>query len=151
MTRPSLRLIATLALAALCASAASAAWADSTSSAASSAGSATVGSVSDSVQASSGSSTGKRVAQGEYRVVAVAADAASDDRLRLTLQGAQDRFDLLLPRVVAERTGLATGDALRVAHEPFGLSFARTGAAGPFFLALDEGWRHEFESRIVRL
>lgn len=128
-----------------------AAHAESTSSAASSAASASIGSVSDSVQGSSRSSGGQRVAQGDYRIVEVLAQAQPDGRLRLTLQGQQDRFDLLLPPSVAERAGLGLGVGVRVAHEPYGLAFTRAGQTAAFFLALEGAWRHELESRVVTL
>lgn len=125
--------------------------AESASSAASSAGSASLGSVSDSVQGSSRSLSGQRVAQGEYRIVEIAALPTPDERLRLSLQGEQDRFDLLLPRSVAQRAGLDVGQVLKVAHEPFGLSFGRKDQSTPFFLALQSDWLHEFDNRIVKL
>lgn len=127
------------------------AWAGSASSAASSAGSASLGSVSDSVQGSSRSVSGQRVAQGEYRIIEIAAEPAPDGRVRLSLQSAEDRFDLLLPGAVAQRAALDVGQTLRVAHEPFGLSFARKDQAAPFFLALQADWLHEFDNRIVSL
>src|SRR5258705_11230129 len=58
--------------------------ADSFTSSASSAGSASVGSLSDSIRGSSGSST-RKVAEGDYRIVDVAA-AERPDTLRLKMQ-----------------------------------------------------------------
>ncbi|MBB2486735.1 hypothetical protein H5407_16030 [Mitsuaria sp. WAJ17] len=128
------------------------AWADSSSvSSALDSGSRSVGSVSDSIQGSSNSSTGQRVAAGEYRVVEI---AAADDRPgleRLQLEGEGGRFTLLLPAAVRESVALRSGDRIAVSTPAYGLAFALAGAGEPFFLALNEGWRHEFQRRAVTL
>jgi len=113
-------------------------------------GSRSVGSVSDSIQGSSNSSTGQRVAAGEYRVVEIAADDRPGLE-RLRLEGEGGRFTLLLPAAVRERAALRSGDRIAVSTPAYGLAFARAGAGEPFFLALDEGWRHEFQRRAVTL
>jgi hypothetical protein len=114
------------------------------SSTASSASSASVGSLSDSLQGSSRSSSrDDKVAEGDYRILAVQAEG---DRLRLTLAPADaraDGFDLRLPRTLVEREGLAAGALLQVRQRAYGLQFARAEARQqPFFLALADDWLH---------
>lgn len=110
-----------------------------------------LGSVSDSIQGSSNSSTGRRVAAGEYRVVDVAAAQDRPGLERLQLEGEGGRFTLLLPAAVREREALRSGDRIAVSTPAYGLAFTRAGAGQPFFLALDEAWRHEFQRRAVTL
>lgn len=110
-----------------------------------------LGSVSDSIQGSSNSSTGHRVAAGEYRIVEIAALGDRPGLERLQLEGEGGRFALLLPAAVREREALRSGDRIAVSTPAYGLAFARAGAREPFFLALDEAWRHEFQRRAVSL
>lgn len=110
-----------------------------------------LGSVSDSIQGSSNSSTGRRVAAGEYRVVEIAALEDRPGLERIQMEGEGGRFTLLLPAAVRERAALRSGDRIAVSTPAYGLAFARAGAEEPFFLALDEGWRHEFQRRAVTL
>jgi hypothetical protein len=129
--------------------------ASSTASSASSAGSASLGSASDSLKASGNSSAGPRqMAEGDYRVVAVAEAAERPAQWRVTLQapagGAADTWELLLPRAVAEREGLAGGQTVRATQQPYGVAFARAGQAQPFFLMLAEDWQRELPARPVR-
>lgn len=132
------------------------AWADSAVSSASSAGSASSGSVSDSIQGSSRSSGGDdRVAEGDYRIVAVAA-AERPGRLRLTLQaeavpGPQGRFQLELPQQALQPSGLAQGDLVHARHRSYGVQFARVDNRQPFFLVLADTWHGELASRPVPL
>lgn len=130
------------------------AHAESFASSASSAGSASVGSLSDSVSGSSDASSGKKTAQaGEYRVVAV---ATTGDRQRVQLQGVADTqqaFTLELPLAAAV---LAVGERIAVLDRPYGLAFARVAApaapaGAPFFVALADGWRGEFDLTRVAL
>lgn len=123
----------------------------SAASSASGSASQSLGSVSDSIQGSSNSSTGRRVAAGEYRVVEIAALEDRPGVERLQLEGEGGRFTLLLPADLREREALRSGDRIAVSTPAYGLAFARVGAREPFFLALDEGWRHEFQRRAVTL
>lgn len=126
--------------------------ADSSSvSSASGSGSQSIGSVSDSIQGSSNSSTGRRVAAGPYRVTEIVAVAERPGLERLTLAGEPDgeTFGLLLPVAVREQAALQPGARIAVSAPAYGLAFTRDGDAAPFFLALDEAWRHEFKRQAV--
>jgi len=133
--------------------------AESFASSASSAGSASSGSASDSLNTSSKSSTGTKTADGDYRVIEVAALADRPGMLQLTLQGTaavgQEReFTLRLPRHALEPRGIATGDIVNVRNRDYGLEFARTDERAvrePFFLVLSDDWHRELEPRPVSL
>ena len=137
------------------------AHAESAASSASSAGSASVGSLSDSLQGSSRSSSGNTAtAQGDYRVIDVAAAPGRPARLRLTLQAVapqDDRlsgFTLDVPAQALGERALGVGDLVRATPRPYGIEFARTNGAAerePFFLALADEWHRGLETRAVSL
>jgi hypothetical protein len=144
----------TIVVAAVLALAGPAHAASSTSSAASEGSSASVGSISDSIQGSSNSSTKKDTAEGNYRVIEVAeaAGRAGAWRLRLQpLQGAGAGFDLIVPRAALERADLGQGRVVSVRHRDFGIEFARADTGEAFFLALDDAWSRELQTRPVAL
>jgi hypothetical protein len=125
--------------------------AESFASSASSAGSASLGSLSDSIHDSSHSSTHK-VAEGDYRIVDVAA-AGRPDTLRLKMRhvahGEGDAAIIYLdvPRgALGERTA-APGEIVGVRHRPYGYEFAWADTRVAFFLALSDEWRRELEPR----
>ncbi|MEF7612748.1 hypothetical protein V4F39_02420 [Aquincola sp. MAHUQ-54] len=130
--------------------------ADSLASSALSAGSASVGSVSDSISGSSNSSSrNDRVAEGDYRIVEVAA-AGRPGGLRLTLQPADPRpgaedFVLDLPARTGGTWALAQGDLITARHRPYGLEFARADTREAFFLALADDWFRELAPKAVPL
>lgn len=136
------------------------AWASgsSASSASSEAGSASLGSVSNSFEASSGSSTGgKTVAAGDYQVQEVAESPNRPDTLRLKLQavpgtGAAGEFFLHLPRTTVERHGVAHGQVVSARSRPYGVEFA-LAAPEPqaFFLLVDDGWHRELRTTPVTI
>ena len=113
-----------------------------------------VGSSSTSIERSSASisGNGNKVAQGDYKVLEVAALEQRPDMLRVHLQATagSDEFYLLLPRAAAERGAVATGQTLHAQQRPYGLAFATAAAkAEPFFLVLDDAWYRELDSRPV--
>jgi hypothetical protein len=140
----------------LCAVAAPA-RAESFASSASSAGSASLGSVSDSIGRSSNSSSGdNRTADGDYRVIDVAAWAQRPGTLQLTLRAVdipEREFVLRLPVAALAPRGIAAGDVVRLRNREYGLEFARAAQQGataePFFLALNDDWRRELDPRAV--
>ena len=122
-------------------------WAGSLTSSATSLASESVGSLSDSVSGSSKASSGdgKKVAAGAYTVVAVA--RLDDQRQRLELApaaGQAQGFVLSLPQAAAE--GLQPGATLWVLDRAYGLAFAHQAGARPFFLAVDDGLRRDFDA-----
>lgn len=145
-------LLHALAAAALMTSAA--AHAESIASAAASVASSTASSASDSLGASSNSSKRTdKVAEGAYRIEAVAALADRPGKRRLTLQhvaraGDDGRVLLDLPADAAE--GLAVGALLQVRQRDYGLAFARERDAAPFFLVLADDWHEGLAARPVR-
>ena len=152
MTNPLQRLAIVLA-----ASLAATNLAASPSSAASSASegvSASVGSISTSIQGSSDSSSKTETAEGDYRVIDVAelADRPGQVRLRLQpLAGAGEGFLLQLPRTALDRSGVGVGQVVSARHRPFGIEFARGDTREAFFLALDDAWSRELQTRPVAL
>lgn len=129
--------------------------ASSATSSASSAGSASLRGSSDSIKGSSDSSRNdQQVAEGNYRVAAVAPVAGSPGMLRLTLepQGATTRasgFTLDLPqRALADRP-LGPGDIVSAHHRPYGLEFARGATREAFFLVLADEWQRDLQTRVI--
>jgi hypothetical protein len=143
----------------LCAATTTPCLADSFASSASSAGSASSGSVSDSIQGSSNSSTGNKVADGDYRVIEMAALADRPGMLRLKLQatagtattGEDNSFFLVLPQQALGTQGIATGEIVSARQRPYGLEFARAQTREAFFLVLADQWQREFAPRPVAL
>jgi hypothetical protein len=129
--------------------------ADSFASSASSAGSASVGSLSDSIRTSSGSST-KNVAEGDYRIVEVAA-AGRPDTLRLKMQPVARVGDdaavihLDVPRPALGDRASPVGDVVGVRQRPYGYEFAWADTRVAFFLVLADDWRRELDPRPVKL
>jgi hypothetical protein len=128
--------------------------ASSASSASSEGSSASSGSVSDSFGASSDSSSkDDKVAEGDYRLVQVAA-AEQPGRLRLTLEGtrgAQGRFTLTVPEVTVQQAALALGDTVTARARSFGWEFAAGPAREPFFLVVHDAQMREFATRKIAL
>jgi hypothetical protein len=129
--------------------------ADSFASSASSAGSASVGSLSDSFKGSSNSSA-TTVAEGDYRIIEVAAVAERPGMLRLRLQAATaagdaDALFLDLPQKALAPHGLVAGDVVTAKHRPYGIELARGDTHEPFFLLLADDWRGDLDPRAVTL
>jgi hypothetical protein len=131
--------------------------AESLASSASGASSASVGSLSDSVQGSSNSSTRDRtVAGGDYRVIEVAAVDGRPGLLRLTLRpddagpdAAVLRLDL--PQPTWQREGLRAGDLIQARPRPYGLELARADTRQAFYLLLADDWRRDLDARALSL
>jgi hypothetical protein len=156
---PAQTLLAAAALIAL--SCAGPAFAASTASSASSESSATsVGSVSTSFGTSSeGSSKTVTAADGDYKIIEVAAAAQRPGTVRVKLQGAAGRGDnaeffLYLPQAVAEQAGLAQGGVVTARPRPYGTEFAHAAAGAAkqaFYLVLADDWYRELQTRPVQL
>ena len=144
------------ALALLTATAMSGAHAESLASSASSAGSASSASVSDSVGDSSDSSSrDRKVAAGEYRVVAMAPSAERPQTVRLSLEatepGEARALVLHVPEQALASQPLAVGDRVRASERPYGFEFARAATREAFFLVLYDDWARDMDSHVVAL
>ena len=154
MTSTSIRLAG---IALLCGAIALPCAADSLTSSASSAGSASLGSISNS---STSSSPKDKVAQGDYRVVDIAAVAERPGLMRLTMQAANNTtqsepFFLDLQQQAVAQQHLAVGDVLSARHRPYGLAFTRAGDGAaprePIVLVLAAEWQREIDPQAVTL
>jgi type IV secretory pathway TrbL component len=144
-----------LCLAAFALACAAPTHATSFTSSASSAGSASSGSISDSIGASSNSSSDdKRVAAGDYRVIDIAQAPAKADTTRLTLRAAAGparEFTLDVPnRALAERA-VNKGELVQVSERVYGFEFAHADTKRSFFLALQDDWYRDLASRKVTI
>ncbi|MFC5459148.1 hypothetical protein [Massilia niabensis] len=134
--------------------------ASTAASSAGSAGSASSGSVSDSIGASSNSSSGDdRVAAGQYRVIHIAQAPAKGDTTRMTLRAvaagadthAAREFYLDVPNRALAARRMAAGDMVQVNARVYGYEFAHADTNKAFFLALQDSWYHELSSRKVAI
>lgn len=135
--------------------------ASSASSAASDSVTTSVGSLSNSVEQSSASSTGdKKVAEGDYRIIDMAAAADRPGVVRMKLQALADgptnghvegEFFLYVPQAALEGTPLAQGGTVTARHKPYGVEFAVTQTRQAFFLALADEWFKELQTTAVAL
>jgi type IV secretory pathway TrbL component len=129
------------------------AQAESFASSASSAGSASSGSVSDSLAGSSNSSQDnkRKVADGEYRIIQIAATPDRAGRTRVTMQAddPQQRVVLDLPQATFDKQGLVAGDVMYAHNRVYGIEFGRQDTRQPFYLVLADEWYGELASRPV--
>lgn len=130
------------------------------SSTASSASSDSIGSSSDSVRKSSDSSSkGGDVAEGDYKVIEVAAVAERAGMVRMKLQAvaapadAQEdgEFYLYLPQQAFDSSRLTTGQVVAARHRDYGVEFANADTRRAFFLVLHDAWYRELQSNPVVL
>lgn len=133
-------------------------WADSSvASSASESVSTSVGSVSTSIKKSSGSSSDdKKVAAGDYQVMAVAVLADAPGMVRLELQalaadGLVNAFTLDLPQQAFDSSRLSLGQVVTARDRAYGTEFVSANTKQAFFLALDDHWLKELPSRAVVL
>jgi len=153
MTRLTLRLTA---VALLSGAATLSMAASSTSSAASDSIGASVGSVSGSFQKSSDSSSRTTTAEGDYKIIEMAAAPDRPGMLRLKLQAFADRsadgeFFLILPQEVVAQTRLAPGGIVTAHQRPYGTEFAQGEPQQAFYLVLSDEWYRELQTRPVVL
>lgn len=112
----------------------------------------TVGSISKSSEQSS--KTVAKVAEGDYKVIAVAqADAEHPGRARVTLADAGNGqaavFNLYVPQADMRRSDVRVGDVVQAQRRAYGLAFARKDGGQPFALVLDARWNGELQPRQV--
>lgn len=124
----------------------------------SSASSTSVGSSSTSVGKSSdgSSSKDKDVADGDYRVIEVAAAADQPGKLRVKLlasgeDGSNGELLLTLPPAAVARGQLALGTVVSAKKRAYGVELAAGANHEAFFLVLRDDWFLELESKPVVL
>jgi hypothetical protein len=124
-----------------------------------------VGSVSGSIEKSSNSSSkNDKVADGDYRIIEVAAVAERPGMARMKLQAldnpsAEGEFSLVLPQEVVEQSRLSQGSIVTAHQRTYGLEFSQTAAAQDatparpqaFFLVLSDDWYRELQTNAVSL
>jgi len=156
MTHTHSRLAALAALLALAGAPALAA--SSASSAVSDSITTSVGSSSTSIQRSSDSSSGKeeKVAEGDYKIVEVAAAPARPGTVRLKLQAVADEtqkgeFFLFMPQEAFDQSHLGPGHVVTAKPRPYGLQFTRAASQQAVFLVLDDERYRELQTKVVSL
>ena len=129
--------------------------ASSASSASSDGSSASVGSLSTSIEKSSNSSSkGDKVAEGDYRIVQMAAAEQQPGKMRLTLRAlnpADGEFFLTLPQEAVQQGRLAEGGVVTARAHAYGLQFAAGTPREAFFLVLQDAWYPELQTKAVTL
>ena len=126
-------------------------------SSASEGGSASVGSVSDSFEKSSDSSSKKdKVTAGDYRVIEVTAVAERPGTLRMKLQPVADAnednaFFLYLPEKALAQNPVVAGQIVAARDRAYGVEFAKGDTGKAFFLVLSDAWYRELQSNAVVL
>lgn len=156
---PCLASLASLAAAAslVCLPALPALAASSATSSASDSSATSVGSSSGSVEKSSASSSkATGVAQGDYKIIELAAAPQRPGALRIKLQaladpGADGEIFLTLPQQAFEQGSLALGDTVTARPRPYGTEFASGVTGHAFFLVLTDAWYRELQSNAVVL
>ena len=115
-----------------------------------------VGSMSESLKESSKSSAKglNKIAQGDYRVLALAELPERPGVLRVTLQatadGQQD-FELYLPRTAAQRGQLVQGAMVAARERPYGTEFVSHTTQKPFYLVMADDWYRQLPNHPVTL
>ncbi len=113
--------------------------------------SATVGSISTSLQNSS-KAIGN-IAEGDYKVVAVAqAEQAGKTQLTLVPVAAANNtepFNLFVAQADVKHSGVETGQIVHAQKQAYGLVFARADNQQPFALLLDQAWKSEVQPKVV--
>lgn len=116
-----------------------------------------VGSASGSIQTSSGSSSkGQLLAEGEYRIVAVAAATDRPGSFRMKLQAVADNSEvqelfLTIPRAAFDHGRLTQGGTVTARKRSYGAEFASAATHQVFFLVLDDDWYRELRTNAVAL
>lgn len=113
--------------------------------------SATVESISGSVQNSSRAIA--NVAEGDYKVVAIAQAARQPGKTQLTLVPVTNKdtepFNLLVTQADFKQSGVQTGQLVHAQQRPYGMTFAKADSKQPFALLLDPAWKNEIKPQLV--
>jgi hypothetical protein len=91
------------------------------------------------------------VADGEYRIIQIAATPDRAGRTRVTMQAddPQQRVVLDLPQATFDKQGLVAGDVMYAHNRVYGIEFGRQDTRQPFYLVLADEWYGELASRPV--
>lgn len=97
-----------------------------------------------------------RHAQGEYKLIDMAAAPDRPGMARLTLQATTDRgedteLQLFLPQPVVERNRLATGQLVHAQQRPYGVAFAQGEPRQAFFLVIEDAQQRDLQTQAVTL
>lgn len=129
----------------------------SAASSASDSASTSVGSLSGSIKNSSdGSSKATGVAEGDYKIIDMAAVADQPGTVRMKLQAVaqadtQGEFFLYVPQQAVDQGRLAQGRLVSAHHRPYGVEFASGETRKAFFLVLADDWYRELQTQAVVL
>lgn len=109
---------------------------------------------SHSLKRSSESSSGRPLAQGDYRVTQVA--QVAPEVQEVTLQavpgtGARGEIVLHMPDRAVVQGDVTVGRVVTARERPYGYELARADTHAAFFLLLDDPWYRELQSVVVRL
>jgi len=116
-----------------------------------------VGSLSASVQRSSESSSKTTgVADGDYKIIEMAAVPERPGTVRMTLQAVADHaadgeLFLYVPQQAVERSRLAAGQVVTAHQRAYGIEFAHGETKKAFFLVLTDDWYRELQTTPVVL
>ena len=119
-----------------------------------------VGSSSTSIQKSSDSSSSKddKVAEGDYKIIEVAAAPTRPGTVRLKLQpvagkdaGKAGEFFLFMPQEAFEQSRLAPGHVVTAKPRAYGLQFTYADSQKAFFLVMDDEQHRELQTKVVTL
>lgn len=97
-----------------------------------------------------------RQAQGEYKLIELAAAEDRPGMARLTLQATTDRgedteLQLYLPQPVVERNRLTAGQLVHAQQRPYGVAFAQGEPRQAFFLVIDDALQRDLQTQAVAL
>lgn len=118
------------------------------------------GSVSNSIQKSSDSSSGKdeKTAEGDYKIIEVAAAPARPGTVRLKLQpvadggtAAKGEFFLFMPQEAFDQSRLGPGHVVTAKPRPYGLQFTQTASQKVFYLVIEDEQYRELQTKVVSL
>ena len=129
--------------------------ASSAASSASDSLSTSVGSISGSVEKSSGSSSkATDVAEGDYKIIDVAAVPERPGAVRIKLQAVLDdaadrEFFLYLPQKAFDQGHLGQGRIVTARKRAYGAEFANRDTQQVFFLVLHDDWYRELQANAV--
>jgi hypothetical protein len=116
--------------------------------------SASIEGVSDSISGSSKSSAKTvKMAQGDYKIVAIAQADGMPGKQRLTLQAANgnqgENLYMYLANAEFQQAHLSNGQLVTASRRPYGLAFAKSGSKEPFAVVLMADWLKDVPSNEV--